>query len=225
MISEVPDSLCDFSRLPNLRHLNLSYNRLSSLTSNVLALTSLEVLRVRGNRISYIGKLSPLTRLSLLDLSYNRLMHIEHDEIPYSLQKLNLSHNQLYSLRGIGLITSLTSLRVSNNKISLLGGNSEGDDFCDEGCNNECNLFDLKLKLLDISRNKLQRLEESIGKMTTLQHLDISFNLLQVRQNLQAIQTCCHTILLKLYPSLIHNYRVCPWRSAIFLSWSVSIAL
>ncbi|MEM7532539.1 MAG: leucine-rich repeat domain-containing protein, partial [Chloroflexota bacterium] len=104
-LSTLPDAI---GSLWNLKTLNLSNNQLTDMTE-VLELTELESLILRGNQIEFIPQeIDTLTALQTLDLTDNMLENVP-DTIGNltSLQQLYLGHNKL---RGEGVPSHLGNL-------------------------------------------------------------------------------------------------------------------
>uniref|UniRef100_A0A674KER7 Leucine rich repeats and calponin homology domain containing 2 n=1 Tax=Terrapene triunguis TaxID=2587831 RepID=A0A674KER7_9SAUR len=104
--------------------------------------------------------------LFLSDLSKNRFTEIPPDVWLFApLETLNLYHNCIKSIpETIKNLQMLTYLNISRNLLATLPKY----------------LFDLPLKVLVVSNNKLVSLPEDIGKLRDLMELDISCNEIQV---------------------------------------------
>lgn len=197
------------STLSNLRHLHLSYNRLSHLLDTFFSSlpSSLQVLSLAGNKLvtlPSIGK--PLVHLTTLDLSFNQLSQVPTllDEFnslvtlkitgnkisniskdllrPYrSLKELYLDHNTFVSQFDGSTFSPLVNLQILDMSNCLLQS-----------------LNDLplpKLLQLRVSINKLSNISSfALSKTRRLKNLDISHNLLvDVPRNIW-----------RFVPSLIH---------------------
>ncbi|KAI9199223.1 uncharacterized protein BJ171DRAFT_394375, partial [Polychytrium aggregatum] len=82
VIEALPDEL--FSCLPNLIELNVSNNRLQSLSPRIGALTFLRELRIANNTLRQVPpSIALLDRLHTLDLSKNQL-----EFVPYEMTRL-----------------------------------------------------------------------------------------------------------------------------------------
>ncbi|XP_074864251.1 leucine-rich repeat and calponin homology domain-containing protein 2 isoform X3 [Carettochelys insculpta] len=100
------------------------------------------------------------------DLSKNRFTEIPSDVWLFApLETLNLYHNCIKSIpEAIKNLQMLTYLNISRNLLGTLPKY----------------LFDLPLKVLVVSNNKLVSIPEEIGKLRDLMELDISCNEIQV---------------------------------------------
>uniref|UniRef100_A0A8C0GTP7 Leucine rich repeats and calponin homology domain containing 2 n=1 Tax=Chelonoidis abingdonii TaxID=106734 RepID=A0A8C0GTP7_CHEAB len=100
------------------------------------------------------------------DLSKNRFTEIPPDVWLFApLETLNLYHNCIKSIpEAIKNLQMLTYLNISRNLLATLPKY----------------LFDLPLKVLVVSNNKLVSIPEEIGKLRDLMELDISCNEIQV---------------------------------------------
>ncbi len=172
-IAAVPGVLC---RMQSLTELDLSFNRLSSLPSDLRNLTALTRLNVEGNTLvtptvalirGVLGSIDVVTR-------FPRLVH------------LNLSKNKITELpHYIDYLTSLTELVVADNRLSRvpmqlvavphlstldLSGNALGPVAPKE-------LVLLKsLTVLRLSRAKIASFPQEISSLAHLKELDISHN-------------------------------------------------
>ncbi|CAB4412742.1 unnamed protein product [Rhizophagus irregularis] len=135
-------SLTSFAHLPNLEYLDISQNRIETLTDlhrlehlrevfaddnliaccyNVLRVPGLVKLSLRKNKLKSVDFEScDLRRLELLDLSENKIELIENVERLIALKALNLDHNLLRSFSVTTNMPQLTCLRVCYNKLSEL---------------------------------------------------------------------------------------------------------
>lgn len=153
----------EIGKLTNLTTLDLSHNRLTTLPSEIGKLTNLTTLNISGNNLKTlpfdIGKLSNLTSLNL---SNNKLTTLPVDICKLSnLTALDLSFNYLTALPPeIGKLTNLTLLYLSKNQTIV------APDICKLS----------NLTLLDLSKNNLKELPPDIGKLTNLTTLDLSLN-------------------------------------------------
>ncbi|EMP39185.1 Leucine-rich repeat and calponin like proteiny domain-containing protein 2 [Chelonia mydas] len=104
--------------------------------------------------------------IGLEDLSKNRFTEIPSDVWLFApLETLNFYHNCIKSIpEAIKNLQMLTYLNISRNLLATLPKY----------------LFDLPLKVLVVSNNKLVSIPEEIGKLRDLMELDISCNEIQV---------------------------------------------
>ena len=155
-----------------LRSLDLSYNSLSKLPSKSLGqLRKLEHLILSSNTINVVedGALADLTALVTLNLASNKLVALPPDLFSQTkyLQELYLQNNSL-SVLAPGLFDGLQHLLVLN-----LSRNDVGNDWLTPDTFSSC----VRLVALDLSHNRLNRLEGSIlNGLTSLQILDLSHN-------------------------------------------------
>lgn len=107
--------------LLSLKELNLSFNLLSGLPSEMVAMTTLETLKIANNQLK--NRLEPLPRmvqLRSLNLRGNGITEVPSTFMNMlSLQTLNLSKNELKTLPSnvVGKLQQLTKLDLSENKI------------------------------------------------------------------------------------------------------------
>lgn len=106
----------------SVTHLDLGYNKLEQLDDSIGALSSLQVLDVRGCALASLPRgLAALTKLQDLVISLNRFDHIP--EVVYALGALTTliaSDNQISQLNVAGLqrCAALTTLELTNNSIA-----------------------------------------------------------------------------------------------------------
>ena len=192
-------------RLDNLRTLNLSKNRLTNTTIDILAeLPSLQELRLAENALEGIFStfLCNLQKLELLDLHGNAISEIpESIQGMHSLSVLNLSGNKLSTLPWHAFSSlSLTSLDVSKNKLS--GSLFRSDDipalaallFLDVGLNGITSVTATTLpnfpniQTLTLAHNRLKHLPD-ISALTSLTTLSASNNqLTSIPEGMTALQ-------------------------------------
>ncbi|KAG8492734.1 hypothetical protein CXB51_010494 [Gossypium anomalum] len=192
-LSGVIDQLSMFSNLPNLQHLDLSYNSLS-LTSNSTSsvnhiLPNLTILSLSACNLSEFPQfLKGLKSLEWLDLSYNRI----EGKIPQWMQEvgngslwyLNVSHNSLTKVEQFpwknilaldlssNLIRGNLPIPASTIKTFLISNNS----FNGEVSSLICNVT--SPQLLDLSHNDLSgTIPRCFGNLSnTLQFLNLKKN-------------------------------------------------
>ncbi|WP_427158347.1 COR domain-containing protein [Aliinostoc sp. HNIBRCY26] len=151
----------------NVTKLNLSYEGLKTLPSEIGQLTNLRSLNLQSNQLNSLPpEFGQLVNLRSLNLYGNRLSSLpsEFGQL-VNLQSLSLSINQLSSLPSeIGQLVNLQSLSLSVNKLSSLP--SEIGQL-------------VNLQSLDLRRNQLSSLPPEIGQLVNLQSLDLSSNQLR----------------------------------------------
>ena len=107
----------------SVRELNLSYNKITTLTLSAFAsCTGLTSLMLAGNNISMIDMVNGRTfppSLHTLNLSENRLAGLGQDFLVYPLESLSISHNQLRWFDA-DLLFMVNILDLSWNKVTDL---------------------------------------------------------------------------------------------------------
>ncbi|XP_040179602.1 leucine-rich repeat and calponin homology domain-containing protein 2 isoform X2 [Rana temporaria] len=125
------------------------------------------ILNLSGRKLrDFPGSGYDLTDTTQADLSKNRFIEIPHDVCLFApLETLNLYHNCIKCIpETIKHLQMLTYLNISRNLLSTLPKY----------------LFDLPLKVLVVSNNKLVSIPEEVGKLRDLMELDVSCNEIQV---------------------------------------------
>ncbi|TRZ00082.1 hypothetical protein DNTS_004636 [Danionella cerebrum] len=166
--------------LPSLKVLNISFNRIYTLTTKALQSKSLQELQFQNNNLgkmwrtkdrTYHRIFSLLTNLTHLDLAYNMIGTIPSlvfKNLPRSIQHLRLSHNKLMSLNWtqMRLFRNLETLSLSYNLISEISSNLSVDV--------------PSLKLLDLQHNRISTLKGGfLQGVLNLKVLDLSHNHLE----------------------------------------------
>ncbi|CAL1153434.1 unnamed protein product [Cladocopium goreaui] len=176
-------------KLPRLKTLRLSQNRLRLLPRSFGELRKLQALQAEGNRLSHLPDFTSLSSLTDLQLEENQLEALpETFGQLAALQRLSLDFNLLRSLpENFGRLRSLQKLRLVKNLLESLpqsfGGLSSLKDLWLTGNR----LQDLpesfgglsKLQQLRLGGNRLLRLPESFGQLKALRQLALEENLLQ----------------------------------------------
>ncbi|KJH40996.1 leucine Rich repeat-containing domain protein [Dictyocaulus viviparus] len=164
-LTELP---VDFLRkCSRLRHLNLSFNRLTSLpaVNTNVEQNQLNTLRMSGNRLdeTVVPILMKMKRLRTLDLSRNKLRYFDDSALGslILLEELNLSSNELTALSSsIFSLPSLQVLKAHSNRIKLIPNLS----------------LSHTLQLVDLSNNELGTCATNIATGTSLSLLDLTCN-------------------------------------------------
>ncbi|XP_028397812.1 protein lap1-like [Dendronephthya gigantea] len=128
-ITQIPQELP--LQLPHLIHLNLNFNRISSLPESFGMLIHLEILELSHNLLSKLpNSFSLLKSLQKLDLSNNKLRALRDDmDNLKKLKKLNVNNNFLEQIPlSLCLIDSLEVLVCLNNRLT-----TPHQDICDKG--------------------------------------------------------------------------------------------
>ncbi len=100
---------------PTVEDVAVTSKKLTAIPNQVLQLKNLKRLELSDNKISSIPKEFSALTLAVLDLSFNGLIEFPpHACIP-SLRSLNLSHNKIKTLCGFSQMSSLETLDVSEN--------------------------------------------------------------------------------------------------------------
>ena len=146
------------SELPQLTHLNLSFNSLSDVF--VLAgLTQLISLDIAFNSLSDVSVLAGLTQLTLLDLSNNLITDIGPLSGLTQLTDLVLEDNSISNVAPLAGLTKLTTLRLRDNNItdvSILAGLTQ-------------------LTYLNLAVNSIADISD-LGGLTQLTYLSLAVN-------------------------------------------------
>lgn len=123
----IPELTSDLKKLPQLRNLDLSFNKITSIPAGVFTNSSnLQRLFLSSNKISSIknGSLENLTSLQTLQLNRNRLSTIPKNLFLNlkSLKQLELEKNRIRSIEGLSFkgLEALESLSLRKNLISHL---------------------------------------------------------------------------------------------------------
>jgi len=135
-------------------HLNICFNRLTSIPNTLAEFKNLKILRSSSNMLYSIDNLPP--SISFLDISNNNLTKLPDLSSCSKLRTLIISNNKLTKLPK--LPKSLRNLIVDNNSL---------DNFSSK---------DLNLEVLDLSHNKLRHFSDDLHKMPNLEILLLSEN-------------------------------------------------
>lgn len=115
--NKITEINADYSCLPNLQDLNLSFNQISKI-QNLDKLSNLVRLQLHKNNITKTSWLSNLKNLRILGLWYNQISKVSWLSELSNLQELELLHNQISDLSRLSDLPNLTSLKLEFNQIS-----------------------------------------------------------------------------------------------------------
>jgi Leucine-rich repeat (LRR) protein len=187
-----------FKNLVGLKEVNMDFNKLVTLESNVfLNNNNLEILSINNNFLTDINEQAfngLKTSLQRLHLSRNKLKHLNDDLFIYttSLQQLFLDRNLLTTLNRntfFGLETSLVELNMQFNRIRTLNGsvkylkslqklklsNNQLESFSFSGEFENC----LNLTMLNMESNAIDRMPDLSHVQTrfvALHEIDVTSN-------------------------------------------------
>ena len=106
----------------NLKYLDISHNKVTSLPEGLGALARLEHLTAHHNKIDQLLEdMDEWTRLVTLDLSFNHIVKLSDSISAFtSLTDLNVSYNHLDTIsQSIKHISQLTSLKLQRNRLKF----------------------------------------------------------------------------------------------------------
>ena len=106
----------------NLKSLDISHNKVTSLPEGLGALARLEHLTAHHNKIDQLLEdMDEWTRLVTLDLSFNHIVKLSDSISAFtSLTDLNVSYNHLETIsQSIKHISQLTSLKLQRNRLKF----------------------------------------------------------------------------------------------------------
>lgn len=155
----VPEELL---ALRGLRELDLSGNRLSTLSDGSFEMTSLERLNVAENRLRLLpAELGHLTRLRSLDASENAIATLDPGIAQCrALASLDLYRNSLTDVSALAALPALRELDLSRNLLRT---------FPELGANGS-------LVRLDLSANEIEAVPAPAAVPDSLRWLDLSHN-------------------------------------------------
>ncbi|RKF73005.1 Leucine-rich repeat-containing protein 40 [Golovinomyces cichoracearum] len=168
-LSDLPDSLVE---LVELRKLNIASNKFKSLPLSALRQTSLTELIASKNNLSDIllpQDIKELPNLQILDVTSNSLTSLHsyaNLRLP-ALQQLLCASNRLKDLPSLASCQSLVTIDAEDNFIEALP-----PDFSTLP----------KIKNVNLSGNNLRILDESLGKIHSLEVLHLSGNPLKEKK-------------------------------------------
>jgi len=113
-IRKIPD---EFKKFPNLKEVNLSFNKIKKL-ENLNNIKLLRKVEVYENELKSVN-LKNVPNLKYLDLSYNNLESGDLEDIfkLTGLTELQLLRNNIKSIEGIEALTSLEVIKLEFNQI------------------------------------------------------------------------------------------------------------
>ena len=162
-----------FEDLPNLKYLNLSYNKLKKIDSNAFeGLEQLEELYLYLNELTVINvKLfASLSNLKVLVLDNNKLKTIEPNAFNslHKLERLTLDNTELEEIdvRLFESLSSLKELTLHNNKLNRI----------------DLNTFKnlTKLEILRLDNNEIENIDEkAFENLINLKKLELNNNKLR----------------------------------------------
>ena len=166
MSNNLLTKLPSFNSSYNLEYLDLSYNRLVMLPSEIFSnLTQLWQLRLNNNNLVHIPSrlLRNNIQLHLLYLQNNKIADLPSNtfDTVIDLQVLVLSGNNLTQYPNTSLLTNLDIVDVHKNLIVNFTNNS---------------LVSKKLRILDISENRLTELPRDLSHKKNAIYIFASFN-------------------------------------------------
>ena len=158
--------------LSSLEYLNLSHNKLTSISEMLFEeLSLLRVLDISHNRLTYIDDtpFQTLFDLQSLLVGYNDLTDLEITTGFENLETLAIQSNRLQSMVTVGMLMKLKNLDVSDNEIAFVGPNtfSPGQS----------------LKAVNLSHNSISVIDGNAFADSIVEVLDISYNKLTSLHN------------------------------------------
>eukprot|EP01130_Rhizamoeba_saxonica_P017858 TRINITY_DN8767_c0_g1_i1.p1 TRINITY_DN8767_c0_g1~~TRINITY_DN8767_c0_g1_i1.p1 ORF type:complete len:331 (-),score=56.84 TRINITY_DN8767_c0_g1_i1:120-1112(-) len=119
VINSLSDTLCE---------LNLGYNNIRTISSNIGQLKNLIKLQLNNNKLVKLpAEIGNLEKLQVLDLFYNKIQELpEEIENLSRLETLDISNNRITSLpKNIGQCTHLVNIQAPKNLIKSLPASIE----------------------------------------------------------------------------------------------------
>ena len=169
----------EIGKLSNLVHLNLAYNQITGLPKSLKDLSQLEFLDLQSNFLVDLSPLDGLAQLQTLLASHNQISNFPSNMKLESLMRCSLSHNPLSSFFIKTEIPHLSDLDLSHCKISVVPSGTLG-----------C-LSALQRLILDY--NNLTALPESVCDLSGLQYLSVAHNqLVCFPQNIHMLRNLLH---------------------------------
>eukprot|EP01068_Selenidium_serpulae_P003866 Selendium_serpulae@DN3317_c0_g1_i1.p1 len=185
----------NIAHLTKLKSLDLSYNLLRVI-EGISSLTELTRLHLTSNKIAKIEGLETLVKLTYLELGANRIRELENLDTLVSLEELWVGKNKLTKMT----LPHLPALRVLSFQANRL---EAWDAALPARCPNleelyvsENGLVDIpefvsesfkKLRILDVSLNRLDSLPDHLQKSEQLEDLWASGNRIQSITDLEVL--------------------------------------
>ncbi|WP_420551260.1 leucine-rich repeat domain-containing protein [Tenacibaculum aiptasiae] len=159
-LKDLPDALFSLSKLQDL---DLSHNKLESISQNITKLQNLNVFDISNNHLSHLpDELAELVELKRLNIEYNQLTKLPSLGKLSKLNSLSAHNNNIEEFSE--LPQSLTWLNLNSNKLELLP----------ESITNLKNL-----KTLVISNNSLHSVPKELLQLTSLESIELGGNPLE----------------------------------------------
>lgn len=164
-LSELPEGLLALNK--NLRTLNLSENKLSSLPPSIGTFTQLKILNISKNRIGSIpAEVGQLIKLETLLANDNRLTALPATVSNLrSLRDVSLASNQLKSFpTQFSALKHLNSLDLSRNRITEIPPEVRG----------------LNVVELNVNQNQVSHMSDAVAECPNLRVLRLEENCLEL---------------------------------------------
>ncbi|MDF9867191.1 Leucine-rich repeat (LRR) protein [Bacilli bacterium PM5-3] len=116
------DSVSNLSKYPNLEYVDLSYNKIKTISSSMVSNKKIKQLKLNNNMITNVnGRISKLSNLEDLNLGGNTFYYlpVEINKLK-KLKNLNLSATYLLELPSINNLTRLNTLNLESNQLFTL---------------------------------------------------------------------------------------------------------
>jgi Leucine-rich repeat (LRR) protein len=138
-----------FSKFPQLFHLSLNMNALTSIDIPIEA-SKLQDLSLSQNKIAKISPkaFSKLTDLRTLTMDVNLIEKIDFLDNCPSLKELNLSNNRVTTLEGLQKLRNLRKIELYRNRIKSLEGIEKWSPL---------------IEYVDLGRNEIENIEVLSG--------------------------------------------------------------
>ncbi len=155
------------SKYVHLQTLELNGNKLTHLKA-LNTLKYIKILTASRNQLTTDGlNFEPPGNLQLIDFSYNSIERIAHIEQHRFLRHLCLDHNNIEVIEGLSGCKYLTHLSLRGNKIKVIE-----------------HLKSPILQYLNLSYNRISKIQSLSEDCPNLEILDLSFNEIKTTQGL-----------------------------------------